>query len=119
MSTQIPAPSYPRGRIDRLLPIDENHVRRDRAGDRAPDRSERPSSKKAATASSMKDMIMNKKLFGALGAVAILAGAAVAFQFAVSSPPSENLVAQRIEGRWVLDADITARLDAQRGFLPP
>jgi hypothetical protein len=62
---------------------------------------------------------MNKKFVGALGAVAILAGAAVAFQFAVSAPPTENLVAQRLEGRWVLDADITARLDAQRGFMPP
>jgi hypothetical protein len=62
---------------------------------------------------------MNKKLLGALGAVAVLAGAAVAFQFAYSSPPTENLVAQRIVGRWILDADITARLDAQRGFLPP
>jgi hypothetical protein len=78
-----------------------------------------PSIRGPLDASSMKDMIMNKKLLGALGAVAILAGAAVAFQFAVSSPPSENLVAQRIEGRWLLDADITARLDAQRGFMPP
>jgi hypothetical protein len=67
----------------------------------------------------MKDMVMNKKLLGALGAVALLAGAAVAFQFAVASPPSANLVAQRIEGRWILDADITTRLDPQRGFQPP
>ena len=62
---------------------------------------------------------MNKKLLGAIGAVAVLTGAAVAFQFASASAPSENLVAQRIEGRWILDADITARLDAQRGFQPP
>jgi len=63
---------------------------------------------------------MNKNMLGAFGAIAVLAGAALAFQLSGSANPvKDNLVAQRLEGRWMLDADITARLDPQRGFQPP
>jgi hypothetical protein len=62
---------------------------------------------------------MNKKILGAISALAILAGAAVAFQFASASTTNENIIAARLEGRWVVDTDITARLDPDPAATPP
>jgi hypothetical protein len=67
------------------------------------------------------EMIMkfNTKFLGALAALAVLAGVAVAIQFSGSAPPTKLIMVDRLPGTWVLDADITARLDPQRGFTPP
>jgi hypothetical protein len=62
---------------------------------------------------------MNKKILSAIGAIAVLAGAAVAFQFSKASTTDENIIASRLEGRWVLDTAITDRLEAPRGFEVP
>ncbi len=62
---------------------------------------------------------MNKKLVSAIGAIAVLAGAALAFQFSGASKMDENLIASRLEGRWAIDSAITDRLEAPRGFVPP
>lgn len=58
------------------------------------------------------------KILGAISAIAVLAGMALAFQSS-ASPADDNLIAARLEGRWVLDATITDRLEAPRGFQPP
>jgi hypothetical protein len=62
---------------------------------------------------------MNTKILGAIGAIAVLAGAALAFQFSKASSVDENILATRLEGRWVLDTAITDRLEAPRGFEVP
>lgn len=51
----------------------------------------------------------SKKMLGALGALAVLAGVTLAFQFA--SAPPQNVLCARLEGRWLVDAEITAKLD--------
>jgi hypothetical protein len=61
---------------------------------------------------------MNNKLLGALGAIAILAGAGLAFQVAGAPTQKDNLVASRLGGMWTLERSITARLD-QQGMQPP
>jgi hypothetical protein len=61
---------------------------------------------------------MNSKILGAIGAIAVLAGAAVAFQFA-SVSANDNVIASRLEGRWVVDTDVTARLDPDPAATPP
>jgi len=58
------------------------------------------------------------KILGAISAVAVLASVALAFQSS-ASPADDNLIAARLPGRWVLDATITDRLEAPRGFQPP
>jgi hypothetical protein len=64
-------------------------------------------------------MKLDKKILSALAALAVLTGAAVAFQFTGSAAPAKLIMVDRLPGTWVLDADITARLDPQRGFVPP
>ena len=62
---------------------------------------------------------MKIKLFSALAAAALLAGAALAIQFTGSAPVQDNIIAKRLPGQWVIDARITDQLDPQRGMLAP
>lgn len=48
-------------------------------------------------------------VLSAVGALAVLAGAGWAFQFAGAT--KQNVIATRLEGRWLVDAEITAKLD--------
>lgn len=57
-------------------------------------------------------------ILGAISAVAVLASVALAFQSS-ASPADDNLIAQRLEGRWMLESTITDRLEAPREFQPP
>jgi hypothetical protein len=57
-------------------------------------------------------------ILGAISAVLVLAGVALAFQTS-ASPADDNLIAERLPGRWVLDATITDRLEAPRTVQPP
>jgi hypothetical protein len=61
---------------------------------------------------------MNMKLLGALGAIAILAGASLAFQLGAQPATQGNLIASRLGGAWTMDRALTARLD-QQGMIPP
>jgi hypothetical protein len=65
------------------------------------------------------DTIMKIKLFSALAAAALLAGAALAIQYTGSAPMQDNLIAKRLPGQWVIDARITAQLDPQSDLMAP
>jgi hypothetical protein len=61
---------------------------------------------------------MNKTILTTLGALGLLAGAAWAFQFA-GSTTRENVIAARLEGKWLINTDVTDRLDSGRQVTPP
>lgn len=53
-----------------------------------------------------------------LGAVGLLAGTVYAFQF-VEAGSKESLLLSRLEGQWVINPDISTRLEPGRPSLPP
>lgn len=61
---------------------------------------------------------MNKmRILGVIGALAVLGGATLAFQF--QEVDSQNIVAKRLPGTWRVDAPLTARLNPAPGAMIP
>jgi hypothetical protein len=61
---------------------------------------------------------MNKAIFGMLGGLALMAGSVFAWQSGAIGP-TNNVLGMRLEGKWALDRELTARLDPNRpGMLP-
>jgi hypothetical protein len=61
---------------------------------------------------------MKKSTITVLATVGLLVGSAFALQFSDASS-KENLLLSRLEGQWLVNMDITQRLDSGRPTLPP
>jgi hypothetical protein len=61
---------------------------------------------------------MNKAIVGMLGGLALMAGSVYAWQTGVVGK-YDNMLSTRLDGKWALDRELTARLDPDRpGMLP-